>query len=279
VRFRSIAGLMVFALALAFAPQTFAGLFTLADDNSTANFNTASSANNSDWSVDGEDQMNQQAFWYRVGNSAEQSLHSLPIAFESAFNTNIDPNLDTLFVRYTGAGFNADVRYTLDGGALGSGSSNMGEQISITNTSGAPLDFHFFQYSDFEVSNTAGDDTAVFTNANAVQQYDGGIRLTETVITPAASHREIDTFPNTLNKLNDGVASTLSDTPAVGVPVGPGNLAWAYQWDFTVPVGGTVQISKQKNLNARLIPEPGTFAVLALAGLLVAGSSRRRLFR
>jgi hypothetical protein len=273
------AGLTVLGLALAFASQSMAGLFVLSDENSTANFNTASAANNSDWTVDGEDQMNQQAFWFRVGNTAEQSLHSLPIAFESAFNTNIDPNLDTLFVRYAGAGFNVDVRYALDGGAPASGSSNMSEQISITNTSGAPLDFHFFQYSDFDVSNTAGDDTAVFTNANAVQQYDGGIRLTETVITPAASHGEIDTFPNTLNKLTDGVANTLSDTPAIGVPVGPGNLAWAYQWDFTVPVGGTVQISKQKNLNARLIPEPGTFALLTLAGMLVAGASRRRLFR
>jgi hypothetical protein len=228
--------------------------------------------------VDGQDQMNQQAFWFRVGNTAEQSLHSLPIAFEMATNTNFDPNLDTLFVRYLGAGFRADVRYALDGGAPASGSSDMSEQISITNTSGAPLDFHFFQYSDFDVSNTAGDDTAAFTNANAVQQYDGGLRLTETVVTPAASHREIDTFPNTLNKLTDGVASTLSDTPAVGVPFGPGNLAWAYQWDFTVPVGGSVQINKHKNLNARLVPEPGTMGLLALAGLLAVSGSRR-LFR
>jgi hypothetical protein len=279
VRYCFVACLSVLAITSHFGQHCDAGLFSLEDDNSTASFNTGSPSNNSNWSVDGENQLNQQAFWFRVGNAAEQSLHTLPILAESATDTNLDFDLDTLFVRYNGGAFWAEVRYALDGGTSGSGSSDMSEQISIINRTGAPLNFHFFQYSDFNISNTANDDTAVFTNANAVQQYDGGIRLTETVITPVPSHREIDFFPNTLTKLNDGVASNLSDTPAYGAPLGPGNMTWAYQWDVTIPAGGTFQVSKDKNLNAQLIPEPGTFTMLAIAGVLASlVHGRRRLF-
>ena len=62
----------------------------------------------------------------------------------------------------------------------------MSEQISITNLLDSPLDFHFFQYADFDLS---AADTAFFTNANAVDQIGGGLRLSETVVTPVPSHR------------------------------------------------------------------------------------------
>jgi hypothetical protein len=67
------------------------------------------------------------------------------------------------------------------------------------------------------------------------------------------------------------VATNLSDTPATGVVVGPGDVTWAYQWDVSVPVGGTFQISKDKNLSAGVIPEPATVALLSVvAGMLLA---------
>src|SRR5687768_13056009 len=86
-------GLVLLGLFSQSATRSFAGLFTLTDENSQVDFDTASSANAFNWRVDGGDQLFQQAFWFRVGNTPEQSVHSLPVAFELASNTNSDPGL------------------------------------------------------------------------------------------------------------------------------------------------------------------------------------------
>ena len=100
--------------------------------------------------------------------------------------------------------------------------------------------------------------------------------LTETVVTPVPSHREIAFFPITLNKLNDGLPTTLSDTPPIGVAVWAGDVTWAYQWDFLLQPGQTFQISKDKNLRA--VPEPAACSLLSLAaGLLLARYRKRRI--
>ena len=160
-----------------------------------------------------------------------------------------------------------EVSFKLDGGVLGSGASDLAESISITNTSeSTPLDFHFFQYTNFDLEGTAGGDSVVFVNANAVQQFEESSRLTESVITPAASHREAAFLSTTIDKLNDGVATTLSDTP-LNTVVGPGDVTWAFQWDFTIQPNTTVQISKDKNLQA--VPEPSSWLLLAIGSALL----------
>src|SRR5882757_3468326 len=180
------------AFSAATAQQSVAALFTLTDDNTVAQFETATQANNFNWFVDGNDVLAQQAFWYRVGNVAEQSVHALPIGVQGTSDSNFDGNPDTLFVRYNGAGFRIETRYAVDGGLPGSGASDLVEQISITNTLDSPLDFHFFQYADFDLG---AADSAVFTNANSVRQFGTGSELNETVVTPVPSHREIAFFP------------------------------------------------------------------------------------
>jgi hypothetical protein len=248
-----------------------AGLFTLTDSNSSATFDTANPANNNAWVVDGVNHLYQQAFWFRVGATPEQSLHMLPIAVEGVTDTNFDSNPDTLFVRYAGAGFTAEVRYTLAGGSAGSLASDLAEQISIHNVSTTPLDFHFFQYVDFDLLGSSGGDTAEFINGNTVKQWEGISSLSETVITPLPSHREIDVYDVTLQKLNDALATTLTDLPALGVALGPNDMTWAFQWDVVIEGGKTFQISKDKNLTG--VPEPASLALLAFAVLL--GSFRR----
>ena len=109
----SACGLILAGLAGPMAQQSTAALFTLVDDNSTASFQTASADNNFDWHVNGVDQLSHQAFWFRIGNTAEHSVHTLPIDTQGATDTNFDGNLDTLFVRYHGEGFRIDTHYTL----------------------------------------------------------------------------------------------------------------------------------------------------------------------
>src|SRR5215510_515021 len=95
------------------AQQSNAALLTLIDDNSSADFDTAAQANNYNWFVDAIDLLAQQAFWYRIGNAGpEFSVHGLPIGVQGTTDANFDGNPDTLFVRYNGAGFRIETRYT-----------------------------------------------------------------------------------------------------------------------------------------------------------------------
>ena len=57
--------------------------------------------------------------------------------------------------------------------------------------------------------------------------------------------------------------------------VGPGDLTWAYQWDVTIAAFDTFQISKDKNLDAGVIPEPTALAAAAM-GLTALATRRRR---
>src|SRR4029078_11711030 len=131
----TVRALLCVLLALftdAFLLQSHAAILALVDDNSSATFDTATPANNFNWQVDGINQLKQQAFWYRIGIAGpEQSVHTLPIGVQGTTDANFDGNPDTLFVRYLGAGYRIETRYTLDGGSPGSAASDMGEQISI----------------------------------------------------------------------------------------------------------------------------------------------------
>src|SRR5437868_13133350 len=90
-------GLVLCGLAGPAAQHSVAALFTLTDHNSISQFDTASQSNNFNWFVDGTDYLAQQAFWYRIGNVPEQSVHALPIGVQGTSDANFDGNPDTLF--------------------------------------------------------------------------------------------------------------------------------------------------------------------------------------
>lgn len=219
--------------------------------------------------------LNQQWFWYRVGQNPEASIDTISPAAITLFN-----GTRGLSTYYANNQFGIRVDYLLSGGPfVGVGqqaSSDIGETITIYNTSSSPLEFSFFQYSDFNLGDPGNDTVELGRNLrglwNEAVQMDGVVGLTETVTAPGANHGEAGLFNSTLVKLNDGVASNLSD---VGGPVGPGDATWALQWDFLINPGGYVTISKDKYLNVRVVPEPGTVTLLAL-GLAGLAILRRR---
>jgi large repetitive protein len=258
------------------AQPSDAALFFLSDRNSTASFETETQANHFSWNVDGRQYLKGgvnpgQAFWYRIGDAGpEQSVHTtLPVLAQGATDTNFNGNPETLFVRYGNAALQIDTSYRLNGGLAGSGTSDLTEQISISNLTASPMDFHFFQYADFDLPGPGGDN-AVFTNANTVDQFKGAFQLTETVVTPVPSHREVAFFPATLNKLNNAGPDDLNDLPPIGVALGPGDVTWAYQWDVVIPPSSTYLISKDKHITGPQVPEPAAFVLLTIGlGLLL----------
>src|SRR5688572_24175537 len=184
------AGAAAVAAMFVAAPAANATLVSLINQNSIVDFDTQTQAGAYNWIIDGQDVLEKQWFWYRVGNAGpESSIDTLNQTLVNASDTDGDFLPDTLVVRYSDllGRFTLETKYSLLGNTLGSGLSDLGEQLTIKNTSGAPLDFHFYQYVDLDLSPI---DTVAFVNANAVDQFGTFGTASETVNTPTATHRE-----------------------------------------------------------------------------------------
>jgi len=259
--------LLVVALSLSVSMR--AGAATLASNNSTVQIDPASQAGMFQWVVDGTSTLNQQWFWYRVGLTPEQSIN----AISAPAITPISPSSVKLVYSSPGL-FDVQVTYTLSGGQIGSGASDIDEQILINNYTANPLDFHFFQYSDFNLG--ASDSVALSQNLlgkfnRSTQTFGGGTSLQETVVSPGANRGEVATTPFTLNRLNDGVATDLNNSLSA-----VGDVSWAFQWDFTIAAGSSAQIGKDKRLVVA-VPEPTAAALAGLGLALLLASVRRRM--
>lgn len=258
--------LMAAALFAVPAATAWADLVTLTDSNSVVRIDTSSQSGVFDWTIDGVDQLAQHWFWYRVGAAGPES------SIDTLFQTNIANTGNALSVEYKDAlanpSFSIVVTFTLNGGGLGSGSSDLIEDLTITNLSNSQQTFHFYQYADFDLNGTSTDSLvqALGSPVNSVTQSEGTAALQELVTnanTAPISHHEVGFFPATLITLNDASPTTLNDSNG---PVGPGDLTWALQWDFTLAPGDHLDISKDIRIQA--IPAPAAPALLALAGLM-----------
>ncbi len=263
-----------FALILAAgcAIPAMAQSYTLEDFNSDAFFNLTA-GNQISWRVDGVSQLFNQRFFYRDSTMGDEvGVDTLALTGHQATDTNTfdDPRVDTLATRYAAAnGLEFRISYTLRGGALGSGTSDLAETIRIQNNGLASVSLSFFQYVDFDLGGTAGGDLGEILGGDSVFQQDtfGNFTVNETVVAPAPTHYQIGQFPSIVNMFGDGLVSNLND---FGGPLGPTDITWAFQWDITLAPGGNFIISKDKLL---YIPTPGAAALLGLSGLLAA---RRR---
>ncbi len=265
------------------AGHAFAGdnpLIVLADRNSSATFNlTGPTAGQQNWILDGENRLKLQGFWFRTpGMNREENTSTLSSnAFLSDTNLFIDDRDDTLTVTNanTDLGLRIETTWTLRGSNAGGGRSNMNETIRITNTSRtAPLVISFFQFVDFDLSGAnpngaPNPDVSVAVHTalnNTVNQYGTGPFSSEEAATPAPDRWSVGNAQTLLALLTNDSVDDLDNTSG---PVGPGDLAWAFQWNFTINPGDTRIISKVKSI----VPAPGAAALLATGGLLIA---RRR---
>jgi len=269
-RFSRLVLAMSSAVALCSVSQ--AQIQTLADNNSTAQINPNSQSGMFNWFVDGQNQLSQQWFWYRVGLAPEASIDTISAP------TIVRPDAKTAYLTYGTAAYSVEVDYILTGQSPGSGQANIRESIRIHNATSNDLDFHFFQYSDFDLMNNAnGDNVALGTDLggkfNEALQTKGPLNsatLSETEVTPGANHGETAFFNTTLVKLNNGVADNLNDNAG---PTGPGDVTWALQWDFNIAGGKDALISKQKFLQ---VPEPSALALISLGAVAITLHRRRQ---
>jgi hypothetical protein len=267
-RINRISGFAACALAGILGSQNASAL-VLVDGNATATVDPFSQAGMSSWTVDGVEHLNKQWFWYRTGATAESSIDTISAPIIST------PTADNVLLTYASAAFRLDVEYDLNGSPPGSGVSSIGETISIVNLTGSPLDFHFFQYSDFNLLNSAGGDSVAlgvnfFGKYNSAYQTEGLLAINENGVVPGADRGEVGIVPGILASLNDAAPTTL----VYGGPAGPGDVAWAFQWDLVIGAGDQAVISKVKYLE--IVPEPGTGALLGIAFAVGLAAFRRR---
>jgi hypothetical protein len=258
------------AAALFTCASASAQIFTLFDRNADASINTLSQQGQFSWHINGVNHMYQQWFWFRAGNDAfERSIDTLAQVGAQALDSNplVDPRPDTLDALYQDPRFNIEINMRLRGADGGAVSSDIAEQVTITNTTQQPLPYHFFEYVDLDLNGTPQDSLVRINNGNTAQQFEGPFVASEAVVTTMPSHLETNFYPNTLNSLNDGLPTTLNDNAG---PLGPGDLTWAFQWDLLIGPGQSVNISKDKIIT----PAPGSIALVATAGAF--GLRRRR---
>lgn len=264
---------MKYAVSIAFALCTLLGaasapaaFITLTDLNAVATFDLATGgAGLSNWTVDGVNQLQQQWFWYRIGNTGpEMPVNSLPLTSAKLSDGNENPGDDRVIAYYSGNGLKISVDHILTGGAPGSGISDIAETIKIKNISASPMDFHFYQYVDLNLAGTPYDSLVQIDNdRHSVHQTEGAYATAEIVDTPAPSHFQADYAANIRAALNNNGPDDLNDQ----VSAADGDLGWAFQWDVTLAPNQEFLISKDKRIEG--VPEPATLALLAIFGAAV----------
>jgi hypothetical protein len=219
------------------------------------------------WQINGQEQLAQQWFWYRVGSAQQRTIDTIGgLSFTASANT--------LNATYTDAVnlFSVNITYQLSGGLTGGSdwTSDITETITVNNFSSSPLNFHFYQYSDFRLAGSSGGESVqIFQNGgffSKAKVTKGPNQVSETIDTPLADHAEAgltSDSPNTLFRLNNVPGLVLNDNLTAG-PDAVADATWAYQWDFTIAANGSVDVLKDKKLSVAPIPEPGTVGLCAL---------------
>ncbi len=139
-RIRVLPGLVILllvsgpALGKTCCPDATDPTFFIQDINSTAEFSYTTQHGMFSWVVDGTEHMCQQWFWYRIGDSAKESIDTLTYVIGGVSDPDFDNDYENVYLKYAGAGFEIEVNFRLLGGQLGSNASDMSEVISIHNT-------------------------------------------------------------------------------------------------------------------------------------------------
>jgi len=156
----------------------------------------------------------------------------------------------------------------VDGGVAGQGL--VVQTLQITNTGGQPLDISLFNYVDFDVSATAGGDSASwFDQANNIMNIVDGANTVQYQGLGANAY-QVQPFATLRTALTDAGITNLNNT---GLPFGPGDFTGAFQWNRLLTIGQTTTVSVAFAVNMP-VPAPSALALLGVVGL--AARPRRR---
>ena len=274
-RITSLGAWLAMSVMLPLSGYATDSVVTMNDGGSTATIDLSSSAGMNNWSVLGQNQLNQQWFWYRTDNGVAAPIDSIG-GLTYTTSTGSD-GINVVDATYQNAQLSIEIQYILSGGGVGSGNADLTETIMAVNkNSSSSLDLNFYEYSNFNLLQSGNNSVTVFGAPGAysyVTQTSGSTALSEAIISPSANYAEAASFNTTLNELNTQAGLVLNGNASAG----PGNVTWAFQWDQTIAAGGQLDIFKDKSLSISMIPEPSTLAFIALGTGLLGLAMRRKL--
>lgn len=242
---------------------------TIADRVATASFDLGSAAGMQDWTIAGTDHLSQQWYWIAVDGGPATSIDQLGLFGFLTADTNLDGVDDQLSFRYDNNITQVDATLTLRGSGSGLPTSTLSQLVKIENVSNDPLDISFFQYADLDLGGTADDAMVVVNLPDSITQTDFGPAVMETSVGPNPSHyaASLTGAPLGLPALL-GAGDMLSD---IAGPSGPGDLAWAFEWDFTLQPGEVFNISEDNFI----VPEPATGLLAAIGAAVLIRRKRQ----
>jgi hypothetical protein len=181
------------AAAVLIAFTASAQIITLTDNNSVAKIDVGSQAGMNYWAVQGQNMLNQQWFWYRVGQNPEASIDTISPATVTLFN-----GTRGLSTYYANNLFGIRVDYLLSGGPfVGVGeqaSSDIGETITIYKHLEQPARIQLFPILGFQLGRPAEHTVQLGKNLrglwNEAVQVDKPGRFDRNGDRPGAKHGE-----------------------------------------------------------------------------------------
>ena len=159
---------------------------TIANKNASLSVNTNVGGGVIDLNVDGVDYLKNQWFYHRVGTGGPESpIQSIDSSPDVAITTL--SSFSRLNLTYANSSYSILTSLRLTGNTPGSGRANLNEDITVQNLTASPLDFHFFQYSDFDLFGISGGQSVQFLQNSANGAYykafqtDGSRSVTEKI--------------------------------------------------------------------------------------------------
>jgi len=275
---RSVLTVAIAALiAISVATQAPAQPITLTSGNSVVEIDPDTSDGVYSWTIMGVPHLAQQWFWIRTDIEELDDNGGLYYDREYSIDeisapsvSQPTPNIAVLV--YDDENITVEVTYILVSGP-GLLAADLAETVKITNNMEEEIEIDFFQYSDFDLGGTEGDELVSIMGGSTAVQFDlvAGYAMSETIVGNNPELSEVGIYSDTLDKLED---DGIDDLDASTVLVGPDDLTWAFQWKERLLLPGeALVIGKDKLIEA--IPEPGSALVL-VAGLAGLASRRRR---
>jgi len=211
--------------------------------------------------VDGAERMWQQWFWYRLG----------PDGFESALDTLTKtsaskPTATSLSLTYTLASqFDITILYELTPYSLGLGKANIKKTVTIKNISSTELDYHLFEYADFDLTDlaTQDDNVEIVKNRfyqNGTQSDGSGVTLVhESSLAP--NQYDLDSAQAYISPELKDDTTTNFGLSVLETPYRYGDdMQFGSQWDLKIPVGQSLTFTITDNIYPTL-PVPVTQTV------------------
>lgn len=288
MKYNGVVTLLGVVAALVFCMAPAQAAIVLTDGTAQVSIDEASDAGIYQFNIDGVEQLYQEWYWFRQRPTFAGSggvlvdnvpLNSLPASIVNQTANSVTIRFTKAATDNRGGPLQIDLTLTLT--SISQQEATLDKQITYTNMGTATQEFHLFAYSDYDLNGSANDQSVVFTPAATYTQIDLGSGGSTTLISigiPNPSRHEAGIVPTLLNNIDNTPLYNLACLGAgacASSDAGPGNVSFAFQWDYLGVGVGQSRDAGQGN-NIATIPEPATMLLTGI-GLIGAGIIRRRV--